>query len=548
MFSFKSAWHWTILAVLTGSVPSVNSQEAEAPPPAPPVAAPNPLSPVVEGAPAAAPANGEVLTPYEKLLERLEITENRLRLLERDEGVANALAVEPEKRLGHEVPKILLVHDPEVAVAREQIAAEAARMELPPEVLDPLGKARVEGRKEKKWYEKFSLRGYTQFRDNETLYQVNADVPNTPAVMSPNDGSVGPNRNFFIRRARIILQGAITDHIYMYLQEDFASSVSGATNGVNHYPQIRDWYFDIFFDTTQIHRVRVGQSKVPYGWENLQSSSNRIPLDRDDAINTPVKNERDLGAFYYWTPIYAQKLFRYVLAQNLKGSGNYGVFGLGVYNGQGGSFAEQNDNVHAVSRLTIPYQFDNGQIVEVGVQGYTGKYSVFGTAIRPLGLGAATITPAGTLSSTIVNRAGIRDERVAGTIIVYPQPIGFQCEWSVGSGPGLSPDQRTVEERALYGGYVMALAKIDTDHCGLLYPFVRWQYYKGGFKAEPNAPYGTVDEFEAGVEWQISPALEIVAQYTYTDRVNTQAATQAGFESYRNWEGSLLRMQLQVNY
>ncbi|MEZ5949741.1 MAG: porin [Planctomycetaceae bacterium] len=59
--------------------------------------------------------------------------------------------------------------------------------------------------------------------------------------------------------------------------------------------QIRDLYSDLYLDDDKVNRFRVGQSKVPHGWENLQSSQNRLPLDRDDGFNSAVKNERDLG-------------------------------------------------------------------------------------------------------------------------------------------------------------------------------------------------------------------------------------------------------------
>jgi hypothetical protein len=49
---------------------------------------------------------------------------------------------------------------------------------------------------------------------------------------------------------------------------------------------------------------------VPYGFENLQSSQNRLALDRSDALNSAVKDERDLGAFYYYTPLATQAMFQ----------------------------------------------------------------------------------------------------------------------------------------------------------------------------------------------------------------------------------------------
>jgi hypothetical protein len=58
--------------------------------------------------------------------------------------------------------------------------------------------------------------------------------------------------------------------------------------GTNNFLQIRDAYFDLSFDAKKEYRVRIGQSKVPYGFENL-SSQNRLTLDRNDALNSASK-------------------------------------------------------------------------------------------------------------------------------------------------------------------------------------------------------------------------------------------------------------------
>src|SRR3712207_8809216 len=50
----------------------------------------------------------------------------------------------------------------------------------------------------------------------------------------------------------------------------------------------------IAIDDAKEHRFRVGQSKVPFGWVNLQSSQNRAPLERPDALNQAVEGERDI--------------------------------------------------------------------------------------------------------------------------------------------------------------------------------------------------------------------------------------------------------------
>lgn len=391
---------------------------------------------------------------------------------------------------------------------------------------------------EKKWYEKYRFRGYAQLRMNEVLEEEGADA------QLVGDSGVGDGQSFSLRRARLIFQGDITDRIGVYLQPDFAATPNGAVDSIQ-FVQIRDWYSDIHLDDDKVYRFRVGQSKIPYGWENMQSSQNRLPLDRNDALNSAARNERDLGVFYYYTPKSAQELFKYVLDENLKGSGNYGLFGMGFYNGQGGSFREQNDNLHFITRLAVPKVLSNGQIVEWGLMGYTGMYSVLGSPISPLGVGPA-VTPLGTSNTN--NPDGIVDKRAAATFVYYPQPLGFQAEWTVGRGPGLNDAQTEVIDRSLYGGYAMVMYRYVTCDHGEFWPFARYNYYQGGYKSERNAPYSHIEEWELGLEWQFNKSLELVTMYTFTDRTNTRAIGSANTESYEQFVGDLLRFQLQWNY
>jgi len=43
------------------------------------------------------------------------------------------------------------------------------------------------------------------------------------------------------------------------------------------------------------------------------------------------------------------------------------MFGFGLYNGQGAGREEKNDNLHAVARLTYPFELANKQIIETSV-------------------------------------------------------------------------------------------------------------------------------------------------------------------------------------
>ena len=183
-------------------------------------------------------------------------------------------------------------------------AAEAAESE------------KAEPPKEKKWFEKYTVRGYVQLRANDVL-----DDDGPAAAQVVGDSSIGDRQSFLLRRVRMIIQGDVSQHVALYFQPDFAAGVPGSPDS-NQYAQIRDIYADVHLDDQKELRFRVGQSKVPYGWENLQSSSNRLPLDRNDALNSSFRNERDLGIFFYWTPVEVQEFFKYVNDEGLKGSGN----------------------------------------------------------------------------------------------------------------------------------------------------------------------------------------------------------------------------------
>ena len=369
---------------------------------------------------------------------------------------------------------------------------------------------------QKKWYDQIALRGYTQVRYNR-LFETNDALKCEQCDKSWGSGG------FFIRRMRLIFSGNVHERVYIYIQPDFASS---PLNGANHFGQLRDAYFDLSLDKKKEYRFRIGQSKVPFGFENLQSSQNRLPLDRHDALNSAVSNERDLGVFFYWAPAQKRKLFASLVNDGLKGSGDYGVFGLGAYNGQTANKADANKNLHVVARLTYPFEF-KGQIIEAGIQGYTGKYIVDSRTAGVKG-------PNADFSFT--------DERVAASFVLYPKPFGIQAEYNVGRGPEFNKVTDSIETKNLQGGYVTASYMLKTKK-QIIIPFVRMQYYNGGKKHETDARSYTVNETELGIEWQPFKNFEFVAMYTISER---------RFEDYKlqnnDQKGSLLRLQAQFNF
>ncbi|MFD1120902.1 porin [Methylophilus flavus] len=421
----------------------------------------------------------------------------------------------------------------------------------------------VQKKKESKsWTSRVNLRGYVQVR-NTTMLGGDDGINLWSDRSVGDDKSLGDaDKNFLIRRARLIIFGDYGDHLSYYIQPDFAST---AGTGNNNFAQLRDAYGDVYIDKTRVHRVRVGQSKVPYGFENLQSSSNRLALDRNDALNSAVRDERDLGAFYYYTPTDIQALFEDINKQGLKHSGNYGMFALGLYNGQGANRPEQNDNYHVVSRFTYPWKAESGQIYEAGIQAYRGEYlsSTAAYSRRNAAGALASATPTLGTGTPLSGRNGIEDERVGISFIMYPQPFGIQAEWNWGNTPGLDITKNVIEKKSLNGGYVQAMYKIDNFQFlstnGTLIPFVKWQYFDGYNKAETNSPENHVNDWELGVEWQLAPEVEIAMVYHRMNRTNlvtgnrvASAANTANNlqprEDYENFKAEALRVQLQYNF
>lgn len=353
------------------------------------------------------------------------------------------------------------------------------------------------------WYERLHVRGYTQFRYNRA-YASNDLLKN-----DLGDKTLGENNGFSIRRARLVVQGDIVSFLSIYLQPDFAGALAGETL---HVAAMRDWYADVFVDPKKELRFRVGQSKVPYGFENMQSSQNRAPIDRTDAINSAVPGERDMGIFVYWAPDSVRKRFKHLVESGLKGSGDYGVAALGVYNGQGVNARERNDNRHVVGRLAYPFVISD-QVLELGVGGYAGKVNV-------------------TRAKDIGGVENCVDARVNANVVLYPKPVGFQAEFNVGKGPELLGNE-VVGNRPLHGGYAMIMVRI-----GSFLPYVRAAIYDGGIKTVVNSPRHQSKELEMGLEMQVKKWLELTAAVDVAQRSIDG----------KDQRGSVGRLQLQFNY
>jgi hypothetical protein len=357
----------------------------------------------------------------------------------------------------------------------------------------------AEGPKKPTWYETLKIDGYTQVRQTEQMNDASKLIGGLPA-----DRSVDPNQSIVVRRARFKITGDI-GRVSLYTQFDLAASVDSGSSR-NFGLQTRDIYADIALDEAKEHRVRVGVSKVPYGWVNLQSSQNRLAIERPEALNSAVEGERDQGV--------------------------YAVFAAGFFGGTGLNKADNNGEVHSLVRFTYPWVAASGQMYEAGLGGYAGRFKVTPTAVG----GVTPTADARQLSD------GFKDRRASAHFIMFPQPWGIEAEWTTGQGPMLNDAGTRIEECNLEGGYIQTSYRYQYGEASEFIPFVRWNYYDGARKFGTNAHKMVVNDLDIGFEWQWRPELELSMMYSLTGE-RTNAAGTAIIKDARR-----LALQLQFNY
>lgn len=415
-------------------------------------------------------------------------------------------------------------------LAADPAASTPATLAAAPAPAPAATQASAPASRSKPWYERLSLRGYTQMRYNAFLSGDDMAPAGQSRLRSVHDSSISDRGSFSLRRARLVVQGDISDRVSLYLQSDFATAVNNQAGSERRegFAQLRDAYADIFLDKAKTFRLRLGQSKVNYGWENMQSSSNRLTLDRSDAINSAVPGERDLGVVAYYTPPSVQKIWDRLGHDGQKLFGNYGAFGLGVFNGQGINKTEQNKGLMKVAFATWPFELDGlgdafaGQVFEIG--------------------GSAMMNDVQPELRTGISDVAYDDDRVGIHAMLYPQPFGIQAEWNWGKGPQYDRDSLSIETKKLSGGYVQMMYRVPSESLGSFIPYARWQHYRGGWKGATNAPRLETDEFEVGLEWQPWKALELTVAYARMKR------TEADERRAGRAEGNLIRTQVQWNY
>lgn len=366
------------------------------------------------------------------------------------------------------------------------------------------------------WYDRLSMHGYAQFRYNRLL------ETNDQLKCPTCDRSIGDNGGFFLRRARISISAQVSDRVSISIQPDFTTEVGGRENTL----VLRHYYADIYLDSAKTFRARVGQSEVPTGFEALQSSARRAPFDRADAMESAAPGEQDLGVFFFWTPADVRQRIRDVASPELKGTGDYGVVAVGVYNGQGGNRAETNDTPHVIARVAYPFRVGS-RYVEANAYAFSGTYTI-ASGQRAAGVGGAN---------------DFTDQRVGGSLVLFPQPFGAQAEWTTGRGPEYDASINAITEQRLTGGYGLVSYAWQGPGERRLLAYARAQYFQGAFKTDPDARSSVVHEYEPGIEWNVQTGFELTAAYAVSDRLYRDSAAPDNHQ-----KGRFLRLQAQFSF
>jgi len=302
---------------------------------------------------------------------------------------------------------------------------KAQGMKASAAVADELAAAAAAKPKKKQWYDTIKLGGYVQARG---LYYPDAEEKEVDLASV----SLKKDSEFLVRRARIKLSAKPASGVEVVIQPDFGEGDV----------TIKDAYVDKKFGNENTSMIRVGQHKVPFGFEGPQSSSSRLPLERNWVARRTISGERDTGIAYYYTDPEDAKLFGLAKDEHF-GTGDFGNIAVAFFNGQGiEDGAELNSDKHIVLRGCKPMLIkgfgsdseEPTQYLEFGASYYAGDYV-------SKGLGKE-------VSEDLIGIHGY----------LAPQPFGLQAEYFTGETEGADID----------GFYVMALYRPE-DGNGTFY-------------------------------------------------------------------------------
>jgi len=144
-----------------------------------------------------------------------------------------------------------------------------------------------------------------------------------------SDEAASPETDFRVRRARLKIEAPVTDLAGLTLQIDATKKV-----------ELKDAYVDLG-RKQDLWRFRMGQSKIPFMYEVLESSSRRLSPERTALARTLFDGERDIGAWVH---------FKNALGDGVPGT----TLDIGAMSGNGPNASDNNNTKDLVARLRFP--------------------------------------------------------------------------------------------------------------------------------------------------------------------------------------------------
>lgn len=275
------------------------------------------------------------------------------------------------------------------------------------------------------------ISGLTQLR------YINAEGPNTPSTLEA-------------RRVRLTVAGNATPDVDYRFQVDFAGSRKAVTDNTFKTASFGKPILleaNIGYTLPGDHKITIGQQKVPFGLENLASSSN-LDLINYAQVTDALVPSRDLGAQGYDAGI---------LLTGARPLGTNQVeYALGLFNGNGTNLSDDNEHKDLAARL------------------------VWKPNLPGLALGADLYQGQAGANKADRNRTGLDATYVRG-------PWTFRGEWITGK-------DAAVDKR---GWYATAVRTLKPN----LQAALRYDVYDPNTDVEDNAS----DAITGGLTWLLSP-------------------------------------------
>jgi hypothetical protein len=182
----------------------------------------------------------------------------------------------------------------------------------------------------------------------------------------PYGTTVGPNANFFTRRARIEARGQISENVTVYIQPSFEGgrNLSNVVTTCSGTPlvcrttgrsglRLRDAWIDVRFSPEAAKGalyLRAGQEKRPYSRYELTSSNNLVSIERGAGQGLLPQGSNDLFSSngFLSHDVGASVRYEYKLDDV-----RLATVKFGAYNGQGESLNDVNNKKSLGARATF---------------------------------------------------------------------------------------------------------------------------------------------------------------------------------------------------